>query len=233
MSRRILSSTLLALILTFTATASADAAGWKLAFADYFTGTKLNTSQWRFYNGPGHSGNGVRRPAQVAVRNGQLVIGATMIRGVLTSGGVSHVRNAAYGRYEFRVRTENDPSAATSGIVMTWPQSGNQKRDGENDMYETGRYSARNPFFSFIHFSKGQYNLTHAASATAWHVMVMEWDPKTLRIYRDGRLIRSITDASRITDARHHLAIQLDAVKRSMRGRVRMYVEYVRIYRRG
>ena len=53
-----------------------------------------------------------------------------------------------------------------------------------------------------------------------------------MRIYRDGVLARTITDVAAIPDSRHHLAIQLDAVKNWMSSTVRMYVEYVRIYRR-
>jgi beta-glucanase (GH16 family) len=233
MPRHVLRSTLLALALTLALAAPAGAAGWKLAASDYFNGTALNTAQWKRYNGAGHQGYGLRRPSQVKVQNGSLVLTAQMANGQLTSGGVAHVRNAAYGRYEFRVRTESDPSAATSGTVMTWPQSGNQRRDGENDVYETGHYAGRNPFYSFIHFPGGQYNLTHRTAGTSWHTMVMEWDPAVLRVYRDGHLVRTITDRARIPDARHHLAIQLDATKRSMTRAVHMYVDYVRIYQRG
>ena len=213
--------------------AAPASAGWQLASADYFTGTKVDLTRWNVYNGPGNQGHGLRRPAQVTVSNGRLVITARMINGVLNSGGLAHRTNRAYGRFEFLVRTDADPSAATSGAILTWPESGSLWRDGENDIYETGSAADRNPFYSFIHFGGNlQYNIVHYASATQWHKMVLEWEPSAMRIYRDGILARTITDVAAIPDSRHHLTIQLDAVKNWMSSSVRMYVEYVRIYRR-
>lgn len=212
--------------------ATASASPWKLAFADSFNGGQLDRRHWSAYHGAGNQGHGVRRPSQVAVRGGRLVLTARMIGGVLHSGGVAHRRNRAYGRYEFRVRTEPDPGAATSAVVLTWPESNNSLRDGENDIYETGAYADRNPFYSFVHFGTQQYNVVHRANGTRWHKMVMTWGPRAIRIYRDGRRIRKITDVAAIPDSRHHLAIQLDAVKGTMTGVVRMYVDDVRIYRR-
>lgn len=223
--------TTMAALLALALPATAGAA-WQLSSADYFTGTKLDTTKWSAYNGTGNQGYGVRRPAQVTLSNGRLVLTARMINGVLHSGGLAHRTNRAYGRFEFLVRTDADPSAATSGTILTWPESGNMLRDGENDIYETGSKSTRNPFYSFIHFGTQQYNVIHYASATQWHRMVLEWEPSAMRVYRDGALIRTITNAAAIPDSRHHLAIQLDAVKSWMSSTVRMYVEYVRIYRR-
>lgn len=231
MARRTVVSLLLAASFSLAGTGTAGAA-WQLASADYFTGTKLDAAQWSVYNGVGNQGHGVRRPAQVTLSNGSLVITARMINGVLHSGGLAHRTNRAYGRFEFLVRTDADPSAATSATVLTWPESANPIRDGENDIYETGSYSDRNPFYSFIHFGTQQYNVIHYADGTQWHRMVLEWEPSAMRVYRDGTLIRTITNAATIPDSRHHLAIQLDAVKSSMSSTVRMYVEYVRIYRR-
>jgi beta-glucanase (GH16 family) len=231
MSRRTL-ITLLATASFGLAGAAPASAAWQLADADYFTGSTVNTTRWSVYNGTGNQGHGVRRPSQVTVGNGRLIITARMVNGVLYSGGIANRTNRSYGRFEFLVRTDADPSAATSGTVLTWPQSGSMYRDGENDIYETGSYADRNPFYSFIHYSSGQFNMIHYASATQWHKMVLEWSPSAMRIYRDSTLVRTITDATRIPDAKHHLSIQLDAIKSSMSGTVRMYVEYVRIYRR-
>jgi len=226
-----LGAVLLTACVWLTPAAPASAA-WQLASADYFSGTKVDLTRWSVYNGTGNQGHGLRRPAQVTVSNGRLVITARMINGVLNSGGLAHRTNRAYGRFEFQARTDADPSAATSGTILTWPESGSLLRDGENDIYETGSASSRNPFYSFIHFGTQQYNVIHGASATQWHKMVLDWEPTVMRIYRDGVLVRTITNTSAIPDSRHHLAIQLDAVKNWMSSTVRMYVEYVRIYRR-
>jgi hypothetical protein len=84
----------------------------------------------------------------------------------------------------------------------------------------------------FIHFGSSQHDVIHSASGTQWHKILMEWTPSAMRIHRDGTLIRTITDASRTPDARHHVAMQLEAVKNSMSSTARMYVEYIRIFRR-
>ncbi len=228
--RTLLVALLAALVLPLLASPPAQA--WTVVFSDYFDGSRLDGRLWKAYHGRGHDGFGVRRPGQVAVRNGQLVLTAQMRGGVLHTGGVTHRRDYAYGRFEFRVRTERDPSSATSGVLLTWPRSGDQLRHGENDMYETGRYGDRASFFSFIHFGRRQYNMQHRVDAAQWHDMVMEWEPRWLRIYRDGTLVRTITDPGHIPHTPHHLVVQLDAVSHRLSTPVRMYVDYVRIYRR-
>jgi hypothetical protein len=133
--------------------AADPATGRKLLFEDNFYGTKLNTASWSTYNGPGYNGHGLRRPYQVKPDgHGNLVISAQMINGKVISGGMTNRLNRAYGLYEFRVRVEPDPTHNMSGAVLTWPQSGRWPQDGENDIYETGTYNPRKPFFSFIHF---------------------------------------------------------------------------------
>jgi beta-glucanase (GH16 family) len=156
-----------------------------------------------------------------------------MLSGVLVSGGLKARLSQAYGRYSFRARVDADPSAATSAVVLTWPTSENWPAEGENDIYETTR-ADRFPFSSFIHYSPKnlQYWFHHDADGTQWHDMAMEWEPNEIRIYRDGALVFKVTDAYAIPDWAHNLTIQLDAVKPSMSGAVRMEVDDVRIYTR-
>jgi beta-glucanase (GH16 family) len=209
--------------------------GWNLVFQDDFSGTAVDTTQWGMYYSPGHDGNGLRRPSAFSVANGMLVVTAQMIDGVLVSGGMAHRTNYQYGRFEFRVRTEADPSSATSGVVLTWPGSGNWPVDGENDMYETGTSASRANFSTFIHYgaNNSQYYYTHSnVDATQWHIVAMEWEADALRIYRDGVLVWTLTDKAAIPDVAHHLCIQLDAFRTTMGSPVRMYVDWVKIYQR-
>jgi Glycosyl hydrolases family 16 len=209
-----------------------DPSTWKLMFNDDFSGTALNTASWSAFDGPGNGGNGVRRPAQITVANGVLTSTSRMINGVLNSGGVAHRVNYTYGRFEFRVRTDPDPSGATSGTVLTWPSFGGWPATGENDIYETGVDVDRTPFYSFIHYSSTnqQYFNQHFVDGTQWHVMAMEWSPTAIRIYRDGELVYTVTDANAIPDGYHRFGIQLDALKSTMTGTVNMQVDYVRIF---
>jgi hypothetical protein len=210
-------------------------AGWKLVFEDTFSGTSLNTGSWSPYNSPGHSGNGLRRPSALTLDGaGNLVVTAAMSNDVIVSGGMSHRGNYRYGRFEFRVRTEVDPSGTTSGVILTWPQSENWPEDGENDIYETGNSKGtRSPFKSFVHYgaTNEQYWFHHDADGAQWHTMAMEWTETAITIYRDGALVWTITDQVAIPDVPHHLAIQLDAITTTpLTAPVRMYVDYVRIY---
>jgi len=210
-------------------------AGWRLVFEDTFSGTSLNTGSWSPYDSPGHSGNGLRRPSALTLDGaGNLVVTAAMSDGVIVSGGMAHRGNYRYGRFEFRVRTEVDPTGTTSGVILTWPQSEHWPEDGENDIYETlNLKGTRSPFMSFVHYgaSNEQYWWRHDADGAQWHTMAMEWTETAITIYRDGALVWTVTDKVAIPDVPHHLAIQLDPITNTpLAASVRMYVDYVRIY---
>jgi endo-1,3-1,4-beta-glycanase ExoK len=209
--------------------------GRRLVFEDEFDGAALNTMSWRPYNSVGNGGNGLRRESATQLDGGgRLVITAQMVDGQLVSGGMSNRQSYIYGWFEFRVRTEPDPTGTMSGVVLTWPESERWPVDGENDIYETGGDAAtRFPFHSYVHFgaANDQYSFTHDADAAQWHTMAMDWRPDSIRFYRDGTLAATLTDAAAIPDVAHHLCVQLDATAtRELTVPVRMLVDYVRIY---
>lgn len=212
-------------------------------FRDDFNGSSVNTGNWSLYDSPGNRGFGLRRPSAISVSNGKLIITAKMENGSLVSGGMSLKRDMPYGKYVFRVRTDNDPDRATSGVILTWPQAGNNHRNGENNMYETlAKTTNRNPFFTFIHKPFGnastQEHYRHDADGAQFQVMSMEWTPSRITITRQGPGSSSSdswtvneTGADLIPDVPHHLAIQLDGWKHSMSSTVRMEVDYVEVYK--
>jgi len=208
---------------------------WQLVASDDFNASTLDLNKWKVYgpNWSGHAGNGLRDGRSVSMQNGMLTITAQMLNGVLVSGGVQSRVDQRYGRFEFRVRADADPSSATSANVLTWPTSENWPAEGENNIYETTTAS-RYPFSSFIHYSPQnlQYWYHHYADGTQWHDMAMEWEPDQIRIYRDGALVFTVNDTYAIPDWSHHLVFQLDALKSWMSGAVRMQVDWVRIYSR-
>ena len=211
-------------------------------FRDDFNGSSVG-GDWTLYNSPGNSGFGLRRPSAITVSDGKLVITAKMENGSLVSGGMALGLDLQYGKYVFRVRTDNDPSQAVSGVVLTWPQAGNNHLNGENNMYETlTKTQSRNPFYSFIHKPFGnattQEFYRHDADGAQFQVMSMEWTPDRITITREGPGSRSSdswtvneTGADLIPDVPHHLAIQLDGWKDSIGGTVRMEVDYVEVYK--
>jgi beta-glucanase (GH16 family) len=205
---------------------------WEVVFEENFDDTAVDIATWNMYYGGGHVGNGLRRPEAFSTENGLLVITAQMKDGKLVSGAMAHRKNYTYGKFEFRVRTEKDSSLATSGVVLTWPESGKWPIDGELDIYETMLNGQRNPFYTVLHYAADnrQIQFEHHIDATQWHTITMEWLPDAIRIFRDGELVYTCTERVAIPQVPHHLCIQLDAFKTEMTGTVKMYVDWVKIY---
>lgn len=158
--------------------------GGTLRFADEFNGSSLNTTNWNPFYSAGHNGNGLRRPSAFSVAGGSLVVTAKMVDGKIESGSMAHRADYTYGRYEFRVRTEQDPTGTMSGVVMTWPKYQWSPEFTENDMYETGTSTARNPFFTFIHYGTlvtTQKYFKHYVDATQWHTVASAARMRDLR----------------------------------------------------
>lgn len=209
---------------------------WDLVLEDHFSGNQLSDA-WSPYHSAGNAGYGLRRPSAISVGNGRATITAQMQNGTLVSGGMSHRYHQTYGRYEFRVRTDKDPSAGTSGVVLTWPVSNAHPRDGENNVYETLATPAdRHEFYTFIHEPFGtvhdQVYIVHSADASQWHTMEMEWMPDRMHIKRDGQIIRTIweNNDNLLPDVSHFLAIQLDGWKHQINQSVKMEIDYVKVW---
>ncbi|MDX6683810.1 MAG: hypothetical protein QOG94_3849 [Solirubrobacteraceae bacterium] len=209
----------------------------KLVLSDEFNGASLDPVKWRIYNSVGHDGFGLRRPTAFALDGqGNLVVTAKMENGVIVSGGMANRAEFTYGRVEFRVRTEPDPTGTMSGVVLTWPQDQNKRTPEftENDMYETGtRVNNRSAFDSFIHFGAANWQkwVTHDVDPSQWHVIAMEWYPNLLEIYIDNALAWSVSDPAIIADNLHHLSIQLDArATHTLTQPVHMWLDYIRVY---
>jgi beta-glucanase (GH16 family) len=214
--------------------ATGGPAGWRPILSDSFDGGALNTSLWRMYgpNWPGHAGNGLRDTSAVSVGGGVLTITARMVGGTLVSGAIASRVSTTYGRVEFRARADADPSQATSGVVLLWPDSDNWPIDGETDIFETGTEATRASFTSAVHYgaSNQQVWFSHSADAQQWQNMAVEWTPTSIRFYRNGALEGEVTDPSAIARSSQHLCVQLDAFRQSMGGSVRLQVDDVRMY---
>ncbi|HVF77060.1 MAG TPA: glycoside hydrolase family 16 protein [Solirubrobacteraceae bacterium] len=204
----------------------------KLVFEDNFNGTKVDRTAWNLYRSPGHDGFGLRRPSAFSVEDGKLVITAKMRDGEIVSGGMSNKLDHKYGRYVVRVRTETDPTATMSGVALTNPDV-RVAEHTENDWYETGHRPSRKPFYSYIHYGveNNQVRFKHDADASEWHVMVMDWSRDSIKLYRDGKFIAETRNRTAIPDVKMHACLQLDAfADNTLKGPVRMFVDYIRIY---
>lgn len=203
-------------------------------YADDFSGAKLDPV-WKLYNGPGHVGNGLRRSSAISVDGqGNLVITAsTNGDGTVVSGGMARRTDQTYGRFEFRVKTDRDPSGTTNGVVLTWPQSEHWPIDGESDMYETSARADRAFFNSAIHFgsTNQQVLMRSNADATQWHTIIMDWTATAISLYRDGVLVGTVTNPAAVPHVPQHLCLQLDAMNSGKPIQpVHMYVDYVKVW---
>ncbi len=227
---------------TNTAASCRGSNEFERVFRDDFNGDRVSNS-WNQYDSVGNAGFGLRRPSAISVSNGRLVITAEMVDGKLVSGGMAHRYDQTYGKYVFRVRVDEDPDLATSGVVLTWPQSEQHPRDGENNIYETLNYTVdRDPFYTVIHKPFGTYTdhivHNHNADASQFQTMTMEWKPDGINIIREGpgfagtveQWFQPETPEDWIPDVPHHITIQLDAWKQSMSGTVLMEVDFVEVY---
>lgn len=221
----------------------AEGGEFERVFRDDFDGSGVG-ADWTLYDSPGNAGFGLRRPSAFSVADGKLIITAQMQGGSLVSGGMSHNYAQLYGKYVARVRTDQDPSVATSGVILTWPESGVHPRDGENNIYETTQSDgSRHPFYSFIHKPFGaktdQEYKEHFADGTQYQLMTMEWTPDHITITREGPGDAGDVDvwkvqetsADLIPDNPHRMTVQLDAWENQMGAPVQMEVDFVEVYK--
>jgi beta-glucanase (GH16 family) len=210
---------------------------WTLALEDHFDGTDLDSTVWRKYgetsDWPGHNNNGLRVARAVTVQDGAAVITAQMgaTTGKLESGAFT-LRSlyTQYGRFEARIKVDPDPSGVMSAVALTWPVDNNSCSGGENDFAETGRQ--RLNFKTYIHYACGsQVSFTHLYDPTAWHDVIMEWEPNRLAVYVDGVLDKEWTDPAIVPDWVHRLTFQYDAFAPDMGTTVtKMWVDDVKVW---
>lgn len=171
------------------------AGGWKLVLNEQFD--RLDTNTWEVYDGPGNAGIGLRRPSQVKVEGGHLVITA---KG-MTSGGIGLKTNQLYGRWEFRARTSESEGSWSN--ILLWPDNG----QGELDMAEDSTTGGSN---LFLHPKPGGQDVSEhfAGDFSKWHTWTFEWLPTGITEWIDGKQVYHANPAGFTNPA--GLAIQLD-----------------------
>lgn len=221
---------------------------WELDFEDDFEGsgpmTGYNTDFWGLTNSAGHNNIGLRRAETVTRENGVLVCGTyrdPAYDDEILSSHMYHKKEYLHGRFEFKVRIEEDPYECVGGVILTWPNhtDGAWPRDGELDIYET--FGTTPGPLTFVHYgtsdgnggwNDNQVSLRHPVPRTEWTVMAMEWTADALRLYRNGRLVWTLTDSQYIPKVAHYFVIQSGPNNQDLPSgkRVNLYVDWVRIY---
>ncbi|MER7435097.1 glycoside hydrolase family 16 protein [Pseudonocardia alni] len=211
------------------ATTAAVAHGWgEPTKVDDFDGDAL--SGWSPYDGPGHAGKGARSPSAISVKDGLLTIDGDADG---TTGGMAWSDGSQkYGRWEGRVRAPaSDPSY--NALLLLWPTAENFPVGGEIDFMEMTDHT-RQKTNLFLHYGEDNSQVQGSVDidATQWHNWAVEWTPKGVTAFVDGKQWWHTDDTSVLPPGPMHLTIQLDwfpkgggAVKPS-----EMQVDWVRQY---
>jgi hypothetical protein len=194
---------------------------------DDFTGPLAG---WDLYDGPGHAGNGVRSPAAATVAGGVLTIRGDA-KG--TTDGMAWNTGQKYGRWEGRVRAPaSDPSY--NALLLLWPDAENYPVGGEIDFMEMTDNTRQSTNLYLHHGAEDdQEHGLVKIDATQWHNWAVEWTPKGVTTYVDGKPWWHTADASILPPGPMHLCIQLDWFPGKRDGAVRpsqMQVDWVRQY---
>ncbi len=188
-------------------TQAATVLGWGTPVdGDEFTGTALDTSRWGVYDGPGHNGNGKRRPSQIAVANGVMTMSGTADG---TTGGMEFKRDRLYGRWETRMQVPPGDSRYHPVLIL-WPEAEDWPVGGEVDYAETAAGSSTVDFFLHYSASNKQTMASKTLDITQWHNYAVEWTSTGIRGYIDGVLWFTDTNPAHLPPRSMHQTIQLD-----------------------
>jgi len=155
--------------------------------------------------------------------------------GMFITGGIAHKKNYKYGKFEFRIRMDEDPHKSSSGLGLTWPESEKWPDDGENDIYETNHED--NAWNTYIHYAVSgkdqQYQQSFRNySKTDWHIVAMEWAPEYIKIYIDGKLEWTLKDPVAMAKAPHHLCFQTEKdINKPFTKQLKLQVDWVKVYK--
>nr|WP_067461551.1 glycoside hydrolase family 16 protein [Actinomadura macra] len=184
--------------------------------SDDFDGTAIDRAAWDVYDGTGHDGAGRRSPAAVSVRDGVLTI--TGRRGG-TTGGVAWMRGAQrHGRWEARIRMSRG-CACYHPVLLLWPIHGGggvspAGGGGEIDYTETIDDGRRRHTAFYLHYGpehdERRLDARLALDMTRWHVFAVEWTPRGITGYADGRRWFHTADPVALPPGPMGQTIQLD-----------------------
>jgi len=196
---------------------------------DDFTG---DLSGWGLYDGPGHANKGTRSPGAAKVADGVLTIDGDA-DGTTAGMAWGSGKGQKYGRWEGRVRAPaSDP--AYNSLLLLWPDAEDFPRGGEIDFMEMTDHT-RQATNVFLHHGEdnAQEHGVVEVDATQWHNWAVEWTPKGVTTYVDGKQWWHTDDTAALPPGPMHLCIQLDWFPRKGGGTVKasqMQVDWVRQY---
>jgi licheninase len=165
-------------------------------------------NKWGMYDGPGHGGQGFRRPSAFNVADGFLR--CTGLPDGTTGGMRAKFAMQTYGRWECRMRTnQRDPKYHP--VLILWPLSGwNHPITCWEIDYAEGFGNHQQINFVNHHGCPGQTLVTRNIDTTQWHNYAVEWTSTRLRGWIDGVQWYDLTNTAQIPNVPMWQTIQLD-----------------------
>ena len=162
---------------------------------------------WDRYDGVGHAGNGVRTPSAISVDDGQVTIKGDAEG---NSGGMAWNPGQMYGRWEVCAKS-SVASPNYHSVALLWPDAEDWPAGGEADFMEITD-PARQTVEGWLHHGPEGSKETSSVQidATQWHSWAVEWTPKHVAYYVDGRMWWETTDPSHLPPRPMHLCLQVD-----------------------
>lgn len=234
--------------------------GYRLAWADEFDATALNTNKWVHWL-PGRRRDAVNSPDAVTINNGCLSIVSFTKADQHYTGMISTKGRfePVHGYWEARIRFEDSPGTwsafwlqsptmgkhigdpAGSGIEIDICEHRVIGKDGEN-LAGKVQHTLHWDGYGQAHKSKGHLT-PDLKLGEGFHVYGLEWTDSAYRFYVDGKLTWTVTEA--VSKAREFAILSSEIQDRDWAGRVpatgygsvaesrtRMVVDYVRYYAR-
>jgi beta-glucanase (GH16 family) len=215
---------------------------WTEVFFDDFDA--LDESVWRVYDGvPGCCPDARWDPSMVRIEDSTLVLDTAEVDGEWLSGGVGSWDSPTqqlYGRWDMRVRTDDDALGVTVAALL-WPSYGGWPP--EIDFYEIFETTPdRREMTVTNHYGELDANGDHPATRRPvrgnfdrWHVVSVRWTADEIQVVVDGEAVETIRRRGQIPDVPMWLAVQT-AAKRvngedpSFEGGRATRVDWVRVY---
>lgn len=203
---------------------------------DEFAGATINTTKWGLYNGPGHAGNGLRRPSAYSIVDGMMRCHGDS--GGTTGGAAFHRGTYGY-RIECRARAYRSGGGGGSDyhfVLILWPDSDQWPAGAEYDYWEGNVNSGGADIFMHLpnHTPYRQDHVSLNINPAEFHNYACEWDPvaQTLTQWVDG--VQKYRGTGRVAQAPGpmHPTIQLDNFGGSNHYNANMDIKWVRIYER-
>ncbi|MEU9835504.1 glycoside hydrolase family 16 protein [Streptosporangium sp. NPDC048047] len=216
----------------------ADSVRWgKPVVVEDFSGKSINEKRWYVYDFKNEIQPRVR--AAVKVKNGALEISGGKRYGKDTGGAALLRGHRMYGRWEVRLRA--DKGAGFTPRALLWPGPKSWPAGGEIDLAEIYK-AERHRAVHFLHNgpSDNKCDWLVEKDFTRWHTVAVDWLPKSITFWVDGRRTLTVTDPVYVPSTKPmELVLQLDpgcdqyiACRNASTPKwVRMYVDWVKVYR--